>query len=275
MFRFKKNTSDFTAGCGICGSRKFRFDIGKNGYEYAVCSGCGTSILNPVPSQDFLRDFYGKYESEGGIYIKTREESKEDCFNTFDLDFSDLGFSPAGIKKALDIGCATGIFLEYLKSRGISAKGVDVSAEMVARAREKGLDASSEDLFSFEGKFNMITLWDVLEHFTNPAAALKKVNQLLEKDGNLVIETPCRGFISDYFGPKWRHYNPPQHIYLFSRKSLFYALRRSGFHVVSWVRFGSGNTSGGISPRIKSALDFLAKKTGIGDSIVVWAKKSA
>ena len=263
--------SDFK--CTICNLEEFRFDVRKNEYEYIVCLGCGTSMLYPVPNREFLKNFYEKYEGEGGSYIKIREQSKEDCFQTFDLNFSDLGFNLKKTSSALDIGCATGIFLEYLKKNKINAMGVDVSTEMVKRAKEKGLNASSTDLFSLSGKFDLITLWDVVEHFTDPTKALVKVNNLLEENGNLIIETPCRGIISDHFGFKWRHYNPPQHIYLFNQNALVFLLRQAGFRVVSWVRFGSGYTSGGIPPKIKVVFDLASKKLDIGDSIVVWAKK--
>ncbi len=259
--------------CAICRTAEFRHDVSKNGYTYVICSGCGTSVLYPVPDLSSLKKFYEKYEGEGGVYIKAREEDRGDCFETFDLNFSDLNFNLKKIKKALDVGCATGIFMEYLKKQGISASGIDVSKGMVLRAQKKGLAASSTDLFSLSGKFDLITLWDVIEHFRDPLKALKKVNSLLPSGGDVIIETPCRGIIAEKFKAEWRHYNPPQHIFLFDQNSLFFTLKQAGFQIVNWVRFGSGNTAGAIPPKAKSVFDSICKELGIGDSIIVWAKK--
>jgi len=267
-----KSKNDFE--CKICGVTEFNFDVRKSDYTYVVCAGCGTSIIYPLPTERILNEFYERYFEDGGNYLQTRELDKNVYFNDYDKTFSDLFFELKPQWKYLDVGCATGIFLDYLKEKKcVNTKGIDVSSEMIENANRKGLNCTTEDLLSLNQKFNIITLWDVLEHFIDPKQSLEKVHQLLEKDGNLIIQTPCRGIISQQLKDEWRHYNPPQHIYLFNQNSLFKLLTSTNFMIVNWIRIGSGNTAGTISPNSKKVFDNVSKNLGIGDNIIVWAKR--
>jgi SAM-dependent methyltransferase len=259
--------------CKICGAEEFNFDVRKGNYTYVVCAGCGTSMLHPIPDEDALKEFYETYEKDAGGYLQIRELDTGHYFKDYDLTFSDLDFDLKRSKNVLDVGCATGIFLEYCKEKNINAKGIDISSKMIEKAKRKGLNCKTGDLFSLSEKFDLIALWDVIEHFINPKEALKKVYQLLEKEGDIIIQTPVRGLISENFKEEWRHYNPPQHIYLFNQNSLFYLLTLTKFIIVNWIRIGSGNDAGTIPAKPKKVFDSISKKIGIGDNIIVWAKK--
>jgi len=259
--------------CKICDAEEFNFDIRKGNYTYVVCAGCGTSILHPIPDEATLKEFYETYEKDGGDYLRIRELDKGPYFKDYDLTFSDLGFDLKYSKNVLDVGCATGIFLEFLKEKGINAKGIDISSKMIEKGKKKGLNCETTDLFSLSEKFDLITLWDVIEHFINPKEVFKKVYQLLEKEEDIIIQTPCKGLISENFKEEWRHYNPPQHIYLFNQNSLFYLLTLTKFMIVNWIRIGSGNDAGTIPAKPKKVFDSISKKLGIEDNIIVWAKK--
>ena len=259
--------------CKICGAEEFNFDIRKGSYTYVICAGCGVSMLHPIPDEDTLKEFYEIYEKEGGDYLQIRELDKGPYFKNYSTTFSDFDFDLKRSKNVLDVGCATGIFIEYLKKEGINAKGIDVSSKMVEKAKRKGLNCTTDNLFSLSENFDLITLWDVIEHFIDPKEALKKVYGLLKKDGDVIIQTPCQGLISENFKEEWRHYNPPQHIYLFNQNSLFYLLASTNFMIVNWIRIGSGNDAGTIPAKPKKVFDSISKKLGIGDNIIVWAKK--
>ncbi len=260
--------------CKICGVTEFNCDVRKGDYTYVICAGCDTSILYPLPTERILNKFYDSYTNEGGNYLQARELDRNIYFNDYDLTFSDLCFDLKQYWDILDVGCATGIFLEYLKERKCAdTKGIDISSKMIEISKKKGLNCTTEDLLSLNKKFDLITLWDVLEHFIDPKQSLEKVHQLLKKDGDLIIQTPCRGIISQQFKNEWRHYNPPQHIYLFNQNSLFRLLTSMNFMIVNWIRIGSGNNAGTIPQNPKKVFDTISKNLGIGDNIIVWAKK--
>jgi len=103
-----------------------------------------------------------------------------------DLNFRDIGYrlDSDNVIKVLDVGCANGLFLRYLQRYpNVIAKGIDISPEMVAEARARGLDAEVGEIDSVEGTFHLVTYWDVIEHLFWPAEALHKTHTVLNSGG--------------------------------------------------------------------------------------------
>lgn len=84
----------------------------------------------------------------------------------------------------LDIGCAQDWFIKEAKKYGFKGKGLD------PQTTSKNIIKNSFEKWQTKEKFGVITLWSVLEHFTNPQIVLKKINHLLLPGGLLVIQTP-------------------------------------------------------------------------------------
>ncbi len=97
----------------------------------------------------------------------------------------------------LDLGCGRGEALAVLAEAGLAARGVDSSDSMVARCRERGLDAARGDLFGTlaetpEGSLGAVVSFHVIEHL--PADRLDRLARLafraLAPGGVLILETP-------------------------------------------------------------------------------------
>jgi 2-polyprenyl-6-hydroxyphenyl methylase/3-demethylubiquinone-9 3-methyltransferase len=109
-------------------------------------------------------------------------------------------------KKALDIGCGGGLFLSKLKAEGAEVTGVELSDTRAFYAKEKhGIEVvkrTIEDEYwkSFHGTFDIVTLWDVIEHVNYPFATLQAAAKMLKPGGILLIDTPCRDAFYHRFG---------------------------------------------------------------------------
>lgn len=266
--------------CRICGGAEAAATAMVAGCQYVRCAGCGVERMASYPAPSEIAGFYesgymAKRDDNPSIHIHFSKEYREAYFAEKDLTFSDLGIEHSGLKgkRVLDVGCANGQFLEYLKRYGIEAEGIDVSKEMVDEARKNGLDCRVMELSDMQGRYGLISFWDVIEHMTGPREALVKARTLLEPGGELIVQTPCTGMISELFGDKWLYYMPIEHIHLFSQESLFRLLAETGFAVVSWVRFGSCNPKGSIPDLNKKVIDTIAKRLGIGDTIALRARR--
>lgn len=96
--------------------------------------------------------------------------------------------------RLLDVGCALGAFLSLARKQGWETHGVDISRYAASYCREVlGHDAVDGDLREIQFPdhwFEVVTLWDVLEHFPDPAGQLKEVHKILKKDGIVLLDTP-------------------------------------------------------------------------------------
>ncbi|MBI5587665.1 MAG: class I SAM-dependent methyltransferase [Deltaproteobacteria bacterium] len=267
--------------CNICGSGESRHTVTVEGHNYVRCAVCGVERMAKYPTNAEVREFYSKGYmtnkfNDLGHHIHFTPEYRATYFAEKDLTFSDLRMEMGRYsgKSLLDVGCANGQFLEYAQRHGIRSMGIDISEEMVNAGRKNGLNCEVADLFDLKGSYDLVTFWDVVEHVTDPKAVLEKTMTLLNPGGELVIQTPCTGMVSELFGEKWLYYLPVQHIHLFSQDALFGLLSKTGYSIVSWVRFGSCNPRGSIPDTNKKAIDTIVKRTGIGDTIVVRARRT-
>lgn len=108
--------------------------------------------------------------------------------------------------QALDIGCGGGLFLAALQRAGAQATGIELSDTRAYYAMTKhGLNVVKrpiEDAYweSRAGSFDIVTLWDVIEHVNYPLATLRAAANMLKPGGALLIDTPCRDAFYHRFG---------------------------------------------------------------------------
>ncbi len=135
----------------------------------------------------------------------------------------------------LDVGCATGDFLDYAVKAGWEAEGTDISGYAVAKARERGLRAfvcSINELAQRQGLYNVITLWDVIEHLPDITNAMKVLSNKLLPGGIIIIKTVSRTSITDllarviyagslhYVASPLKRMYVPGHLYYFTPRLL-------------------------------------------------------
>jgi len=137
-----------------------------------------------------------------------------------------------------------GFFLAAAAEQGWEGKGVEISAWAVREARQRfGLDVRQGSLETVElppASFDLITMWDVLEHLPDPKGALLRCGSLLKDGGYLALTTPdTEGFLRKLTGRKWVEYKKiPEHIHFFGKATLRALLLQCGFNTVSMISEG-------------------------------------
>lgn len=205
-----------------------------------ACSTCGLLFYADPPAQGGR---YGPGYFDGGEY-RDYVEDKASLQRNFRSRIRELlRWAPRG--RLLEIGCAHGFFLELARSHW-EVRGIDVSAEAVAHARSLGLDAIAGEFLTLPeepGEYDLICLWDTLEHLERPIETLEKAARSLKPGGTLVLTTGDAGsLVARLRGERWRQIHPPTHLFYFSRATLAQALRRAGLtvRVVSAVGYSRG-----------------------------------
>ena len=131
-------------------------------------------------------------------------------------------YAPTGV--LLDVGCATGDFLEVAQAQGYDVEGIELSSWSSAIARERGLVVHQESLATFAAtrgaRYDVVTLWGVIEHFAEPVAEMRRLRELLRPGGLLVLWTgDVDSVTSRILGRKWWYWQG-QHIQYFTHASL-------------------------------------------------------
>jgi len=136
----------------------------------------------------------------------------------------------------LEIGCAYGFFLAEARAHFGRVIGTDVSDAALTHAREAlGLDVRAGDFPSLDlgtERFDVVCLWDTLEHLARPDAYLRRAHDVLAPGGSVFLTTGDIGsWNARLRGAGWRLIHPPTHLHYFSRATIGRLLERSGFHV--------------------------------------------
>ncbi len=197
----------------------------------------------PVPA-DFRKIYSEDYFSgaSGGFGYSDYDLDKQPMVPAFQnyLDRIEAACGAKGLM--LDIGAATGFFLGLARDRGWEVLGLEASAHAAAVANSKGLDVRAgtleEGVFP-QASFKAITMWDVIEHMDDPGPILERVAGLLEPNGVLAINTPDSGsLLATVAGTRWHLVVPPEHLNLFSRRSLRLLLEKRGFEILQLTTIG-------------------------------------
>ncbi len=230
------------AACALCGSPDRRLRFEDPPFSVVECGSCGLVYVTPRLRSDVLPEVYAEdywrsqspkdrgyadYRREAPLYLKTfrRRMRLIDRFRP----------QPG---RALDVGCAAGFFLHVLAERGWDVAGVELSPQIAAAAQaelgRERIHVGTLDSAPFpKESFDLVSLWDVVEHVEDPIALLGAARAFLKEDGLLVLETQnVESRFARLLGPRWQHYKHLEHLYHFAPATLDRLLAETGFERV-------------------------------------------
>jgi len=223
--------------CNACGGGAPRERFERDGFHIVECTGCGLVYVGEDPATiDFGKLYDESYYtgSQAGVFADYVGQAPARRAAARRRLFTLRRLKPGG--RLLDVGCAAGFFLVEAQAH-YAARGVELSEFSSRFAREQfGLDVVTGTLHdaAFEaGSFDLVTLWDVIEHVSDPAAVLAEVARVLAPAGRVVLTTGDIG--SAYArqrGARWHLMTPPWHLYFFSRATLARLAARAGLRIV-------------------------------------------
>jgi SAM-dependent methyltransferase len=195
------------------------------------CRACGMQFINPRLRGDLILSSYAEGEDE--TYVSQMAARQR----TFDASLAQIE-KIAGVKgRLLDIGTAAGGFVAAAKARGWTAEGCEPNRWLAAwGSKTYGITIRPGSVFdhSYEpGSFDVVTLWDVLEHTTDPKAMLERCRTLLRPGGLLIVNYPDIGsWIARILGRRWL-FLTSVHLHYFERGTITRILNDTGFEVLS------------------------------------------
>ncbi len=229
-----------TVSCPLCGSSSSTHRVTKHGFTYVTCNDCRFVYVNPQLTQEAIRDVYNDEDLREFFFMELLlphvERDQEPEFKARLDELQKL--MPKPNPRLLDIGCAAGLFLSLSGQRGFDAEGLELNQQYVeyvtAHRAVKVYPKLLEEMRYPGGSFDVVTLWDVLEHLPKPTETLKEISRILRKDGVLALTTINHSCINEkILGHRWRYYMPPDHLCSFTPPLLTPLLARCGFTVLN------------------------------------------
>ena len=230
--------------CVVCHGTTHRPYHTKKNFDIFVCDDCDTLRIHPLPTKEQLDRAYGAGYFTGDAACDgymDYEFEKEVTRRTFEEHLDQIEkHQPPG--ELFEVGAATGYFLSLARERGWRVAGVDYSSYAAARAEENGIPVQAggvETLAPHESRYDVIALFDVIEHLLYPEEELAQMVRALKPGGLLVFATPDRSsMFARLTGRFWHAIVPPQHVFLFGSKTIDQLLQRHGLTVLEKSRPG-------------------------------------
>lgn len=230
--------------CNLCGSSAREHLFTKKGYDLVRCSDCGLAYIANPPNAAEIKALY----SATTAYHRELLDSGSDEYQRQRASaHQHLQMLRSFRKKLagellLDIGCSSGIFLGEARAMGMVCMGTEICPETAAFARRHyslPIHAGDwRDAGFADASFDVITLFDVIEHLPDPLNELVELRRLLKPRGLLLISTPdIDGLFPRASYPfaklldYWPHPEPPHHLFQFSQATLSAMVEKAGYEV--------------------------------------------
>lgn len=230
--------------CCVCKSSEYtlykKVEQESNNYRLLQCNGCGLVYLDGTSikrERDFIKNAKldcekkDKEKVEYWSFPNLFEKHKPIFIKFFDERLKRIKEKKKNIETMLDVGSGYGFWMDYCEKREIVTEGFDLSDEVVDYAKNRlGLNVSKIDAMKFEPgkKYDLIMMFDILEHMEDPNGFLSKYRQFLSEDGLLYLQVPN---LIGFHIPREHGYGLPEHLWQFSFETLSKLLKNNGYNV--------------------------------------------
>jgi 2-polyprenyl-3-methyl-5-hydroxy-6-metoxy-1,4-benzoquinol methylase len=217
--------------CPVCDGKAFTSLFTKDEEPFVECQQCSLTMINPRPRYANILKGYTREYSQG--YINKKDKKIRRAKRRVRKMKKIL---PEG--RWLDIGCSAGFILSVAKSADYETYGIEIDPLGVKHAREiLGLDNIFQGTFEehhFDDNFfDIITMYDVIEHVQDLNEIINELKRILSKNGVIEIWTPD---IGHWRVPKllieWEAIKPSEHLYYFNKKTLSMILHKHGLKII-------------------------------------------
>lgn len=246
--------------------------------QLVSCKECTLKYINPRPKTEIIARSYE--EAIDFEFVKQNELRIQTFHKNFKNIIKLLKITPSRDFRILDVGCAGGAFPKVASDLGFGVVGVEPSRWMCNLSQEKyKLDIRQgtleEQNFKKES-FDMVSLWDVIEHLTRPDLALKEIKHILKPEGYLIVNYPdIDSFFSKILRRNWP-FLLSVHLYYYNRITMRRQLETKGFEIINISSYWQSLNLDYVLQRaatyfrIFSLFEKFAKYLGIGNIHVTY-----
>ena len=213
--------------CDLCGSEERTPLFVKEGFVHVRCKNCGLVYVSPRLSDHLSGQVHAGTAEMGDDFLSKSQTKRL-------LDELKRLEQFRKLNRILEIGPGKGWFLEQANKLGWETWAVEVNSKALERLKAIGIHRIINDEESLnqilEESFDVVRIWDVLEHLESPKKTLAMSFNALRKAGIIKISTTnFRSLSRIVNGPNWVYLNGADHIVLFEPKTIDRMFREVGF----------------------------------------------
>jgi len=263
------------SACRHCGSTRSRVKYTFKGTDKVIreCTVCKLMVLDPMPTEDDLKAVY----NEG--YFENEELTKQDVSRVYGyVDYiserinKQKGYravcetlrqmTAAGERRPtlLDYGCGLGFFLDVAYEFGFDGQGIEFNQYAIDYMRKRyAYQVGGPADLDPRARFDVITLFDVIEHLRKPFETLELVRGMLEKGGIVAISTmDSTSVTSRLMGKRLEDFRRiSEHLFFFDRSNLSAILHKHGFDVLKSATMGHSFEMRLLASRVRAVLPIV------------------
>ncbi|MDR2406174.1 MAG: methyltransferase domain-containing protein [Deltaproteobacteria bacterium] len=223
--------------CPVCGERPGPGLFIKDGFRHVRCPKCGLIYVSLILREDIMIKYWREETAWLSVLHSTPQTDMDRLKYRYGLDLAE-SFLEDGKKhgKLLDIGAGAGDFVLEAKERGWDASALELNLETADYLEREGIQVIVKplELTDFaHGAFTLITMWEVLEHLTDPKNVLIKTREILSDKGLLLIVVPNAGsLVTRILHEKSNTFGGHSHLNHFNTESLCMLLSDLKYEVV-------------------------------------------
>jgi len=259
--------------CRICGHTEYSLFAVKNGFHLERCGRCSLVQVTDDLSTVCLADYYKEDFFTDTYSWQHEPKGQRLMYEKANYRLGEIEKFKPGKGTLLEVGCSFGFFLDAARTRGWTTVGVELGEYAARYAQEQlGLEVHCGMVRGCKlpfGQFDVVALWDVIEHLDDPVAELNHMHALLKSEGLLVFNTPdVDGYVRRLQGLRWRCFIPPIHLTNFGPRSMEALLEKTQFRIL--LRTVALPREALLQ---KLRLFWLLKKLQFSDKMLVFAQK--
>lgn len=231
--------------CPTCGSDDYAMELEKDHLQLVRCQKCDLVYTNPIFDEAHYKEIY-QSETYQDIVRQLGIDSHAYRTERFGMERVAImrRYIPKSIlqPKYLDVGCSTGFVVEAAQNAGWDAAGIDLNPSAIKFGQERGLNLAVEALEDIDvppGTYDAVSLFDVIEHLTNPGPILEQSIRLLKPGGIVFLYVPNYDSASRLLMGKHAHFIwPTHHLNYYTPQTLSDFLQRYTLNVEMVVTEG-------------------------------------
>lgn len=249
--------------CDLCGGSSYTTDIpdvadnsgrAQELFSIVRCDSCGHFSTQPAPKPELMAryypsQYYAHVDTAGTGKDRLKWYLKGKCYRGAAAGAEAVSVAmrgrlgrilaeppPVANGRLLDVGCGAGEYVAFAQSQGWRVSGVETDDEAVEVGSKRGLDivqGMAESLPFENCTFDVVRLWQVLEHTYSPTKVIAEINRIMKPGGHLLLSVPNFGGAQRrVLGKCWPHLDVPRHLHHFTAETLDRVLTAGGLRKV-------------------------------------------